>query len=157
MAIVGYKISDGKSITFTAGSSYTGGTWYYESGFVGLCFRDSVSGENVALNIEPAEYKTDQIDTADTMAVGTKIYWDDGNSRFTEVGEAGFPMVGIVTQAKNASNVIYFILVSQVGQGNAVIQATNQADSTAEDVAGIVADFNTLLGKLQTAGLMASS
>ena len=32
--------------------------------------------------------------------------------------------------------------------------ATNQAASTAADTAGIVADFNTLLGKLKTAGLM---
>ena len=35
-----------------------------------------------------------------------------------------------------------------------VKQATNQADSTATEVAGIVADFNTLLGKLKIAGLM---
>jgi len=34
--------------------------------------------------------------------------------------------------------------------------ATNQVASTAIDVAGIVADFNTLLGKLKTAGLMAA-
>lgn len=32
-----------------------------------------------------------------------------------------------------------------------------QADSTAVDVAGIVTDFNSLLAKLKTAGLMASS
>jgi hypothetical protein len=30
----------------------------------------------------------------------------------------------------------------------------NQADSTAADVAGVVADFNALLAKLKTAGLM---
>ena len=34
--------------------------------------------------------------------------------------------------------------------------AANQAASTAADVAGIVADFNTLLGALKTAGLMAA-
>ncbi len=34
--------------------------------------------------------------------------------------------------------------------------ATNQADSTAEDVAGLVADFNALLAKLKAAGLMAA-
>ncbi len=34
--------------------------------------------------------------------------------------------------------------------------ATYQADSVATDVAGIVADFNALLLKLQTAGLMAT-
>ena len=34
--------------------------------------------------------------------------------------------------------------------------ATYQADSTAIDVAGIVSDFNSLLAKLKTAGLMDS-
>jgi len=34
--------------------------------------------------------------------------------------------------------------------------ATNQAASTANDAAGIVTDFNILLGKLKTAGLMAA-
>jgi hypothetical protein len=38
-----------------------------------------------------------------------------------------------------------------------VKQAANQADSTASDVAGIVADFNSLLAALQAAGLMAAS
>ena len=33
--------------------------------------------------------------------------------------------------------------------------AANQADSTASDVAGLLADFNALLAKLKTAGLMA--
>lgn len=35
-------------------------------------------------------------------------------------------------------------------------QAEKQADSVATDVAGIVADFNALLAKLQSAGLMKS-
>ena len=34
--------------------------------------------------------------------------------------------------------------------------AAYQADSTASDVAGLVADFNALLAKLKAAGLMAS-
>lgn len=38
-----------------------------------------------------------------------------------------------------------------------IAQMPVQADSVAADVAGIVADFNTLLGKLKTAGMMASS
>lgn len=33
----------------------------------------------------------------------------------------------------------------------------HQANSTATDVAGLVADFNALLAKLQAAGIMASS
>ena len=35
-----------------------------------------------------------------------------------------------------------------------VLQATNQADSVATDVVGLVADFNALLAKLKTAGIM---
>lgn len=34
--------------------------------------------------------------------------------------------------------------------------AANQADSTAADVAGLVTDFNTLLAKLKTAGIIAA-
>lgn len=39
--------------------------------------------------------------------------------------------------------------------GGTVKQAATQANSTASDVAGIVADFNALLAKLRTAGIMA--
>lgn len=35
-------------------------------------------------------------------------------------------------------------------------QAANQADSTAADVAALVADFNALLAKLKASGLMAA-
>lgn len=35
-------------------------------------------------------------------------------------------------------------------------KATAQANSKATDVAGLVADFNSLLAKLKTSGLMAS-
>ena len=35
-------------------------------------------------------------------------------------------------------------------------KAAAQADSTATDVAGVVADLNSLIGKLKTAGLMAT-
>lgn len=42
-------------------------------------------------------------------------------------------------------------------QGAEIKQAANQANSTAEDVVGLVADFNALLTKLKTAGLMESN
>ena len=38
-----------------------------------------------------------------------------------------------------------------------VPKAETQADSTATDVAGLVADFNALLAKLKAAGLMAAT
>lgn len=39
--------------------------------------------------------------------------------------------------------------------GDSFTRADSQADSTAVDVAGIVNDFNSLLAKLRTAGLIA--
>lgn len=39
--------------------------------------------------------------------------------------------------------------------GDSFTRADSQADSTAADVAGIVSDFNSLLAKLRTAGLIA--
>ncbi len=46
----------------------------------------------------------------------------------------------------------------EIKEGAKVVgyQAEAQADSTATDVAGVVADLNALLAKLKTAGLMKS-
>jgi hypothetical protein len=41
--------------------------------------------------------------------------------------------------------------------GIEIPKAEAQADSTASDVAGLVADFNALLAKLKDAGLMATT
>jgi len=107
----------------------------------------------VVLNIENGEYETSQVAAADTLAAGTKVYWDATNKVFTEVA-AGRLFAGIVTQAKDANNVIWLWFAPQQP---AVTQAAAQADSTAVDVPGIVADFNALLAKLRTAGIIASS
>lgn len=102
---------------------------------------------------EPAEYETDQIDTANDFAKGDKVYWDNANKRFTTVATDGI-FAGIVTVAKDDNNVIWFVFAPQQP---AVTQADAQADSTASDVAGIVSDFNALLAKLRAAGIIASS
>lgn len=112
MAIEAYKISDGKSIYITAGTTYAYGTWYLINGFVGLCCKDAVSGDQVAFNIEEAEYKTDQIVTTETMAVGSKVYWDVSESKFTNTPASTDVECGKVTRAKDASNIIYFKLHS---------------------------------------------
>ena len=43
---------------------------------------------------------------------------------------------------------------ASASKAGAVKMAANQAASTAEDVAGLKADFNTLLGALKAAGIM---
>ncbi len=157
---IGYgKISDGKSVKVTVPESTTieAGKFYLLDGFLG-CAVQSVTTEagetsEVTLNLEIAEYETDQIDTVDAFAKGDKVYWDDANKRFTTVPTDGI-FAGVVTAAKDVNNVIWFVFVPQQ---NIFVQAAAQADSVALDVAGIVTDFNTLLAKLRAAGLMASS
>jgi hypothetical protein len=41
------------------------------------------------------------------------------------------------------------------GNRGTVLRAASQANSTATDVAGLVTDFNALLAKLRTAGIIA--
>ncbi len=157
---IGYgKISDGKSVKVTVPESTTieAGKFYLLDGFLG-CAVQSVTTEagetgEVTLNIEAAEYETDQIDIADAFAKGDKVYWDDANKRFTTVPTDGI-FAGVVTVAKDANNVVWFVFAPQQPIFK---QAAAQADSTASDVAGIVSDFNALLAKLKAAGLMASS
>lgn len=159
---IGYgKISDGKSVKVTVpvSTKVEAGKFYLLDGFLG-CAVQSVTTEaretaEVTLNIEAAEYETDQIDTADAFNKGDKVYWDDANKRFTTVPTDGV-FAGVVTAAKDANdanNVIWFVFVPQQ---NIFVQAAAQADSVAADVASIVADFNALLAKLRSAGLMAT-
>ena len=160
---IGYgKISDGKSVKVTVPQSTTieAGKFYLLDGFLG-CAMQSVTtdaGETaeIALNIETAEYETDQIDTAKSFSKGDKIYFDAANKRFTTDATAGV-FAGVVTaekDANDANNVIWFVFAMQQ---SVLRQAAKQDNSTASDVAGLVADFNALLANLKAAGLMANS
>ena len=113
------KFSDGKSVRVTVHENTTieAGKFYLLDSFLGCAFQSVTTGAGetaeVILNIEQAEYETDQIDTSQTFNKGTLLYWDGTNKRFTETS-AGNRLVGRVTQAKDANNVICFILGPQV-------------------------------------------
>ncbi|ADQ06502.1 conserved hypothetical protein [Caldicellulosiruptor hydrothermalis 108] len=113
------KVSDGKSVRVTVPENTTieAGKFYMLDGFLGCAMQSVTTGAGqtaeVVLSIEQAEYETDQIDTTQNFAKGTKIYWDNINKRFTET-ETGNRLAGIVTQSKDANNVICFILAPQV-------------------------------------------
>ena len=117
------KFSDGKSVRVTVPGNTTieAGKFYLLDGFLGVAFQSvqTAPGQTaeVVLNIEQAEYDTNQIDTTDTtqnFAKGTLIYWDAAKNRFTETS-TGNRLAGRVTQAKKDSNgVICFILGPQV-------------------------------------------
>src|SRR5690606_27916787 len=113
------KFSDGKSVRVTgpANTTIEAGKFYLLDGFFGAAFQSvtSRSGETaeVILNIEQAEYETDQIDTSETFDKGTLIYWDDVNKKFTETSDSN-RLAGRITQAKDSNGVICFILGPQV-------------------------------------------
>jgi len=113
------KVSDGKSVRVTvpANTTIEAGKFYLLDGFLGCAFQSvqTAPGQTaeVVLNIEQAEYDTNQIDTTQNFAKGTLIYWDADNNRFTETS-TGNRLAGRVTQAKDSNGVICFILGPQV-------------------------------------------
>ena len=115
------KVSDGKSVRVTVPGNTTieAGKFYLLDGFLGAAFQSVQTGTGagetaeVILNIEQAEYDTNQIDTTQNFAKGTLIYWDAANNRFTETSTEN-RLAGRVTQAKDTNNVICFILGPQV-------------------------------------------
>jgi len=125
------KVSDGKSVRVTVPATTTieAGKFYLLDGFLGCAFQSVTTGAGeiaeVILNIEQAEYETDQIDTDTsptlTFAKGTLIYWDADNNRFTETS-TGNRLAGRVTQAKDSKGVICFILGPQVVETAETVQ-----------------------------------
>lgn len=110
--IPGGKISDGKSVRVTASGEVVEGKFYLIEGFFGMATQSVTAGQDVILNIEQAEFETDQIDTSQSFKVGATIYWDDTAKKITETSTAN-RMIGRVTAAKDSNNVIWFILGPQ--------------------------------------------
>lgn len=114
------KVSDGKSVRVSVPASTTieAGLFYELDGFFGSAMQSVVTGSGetaeVILNIEQAEYESDQITKSEALEVGTPIYFVAG--KFTK--EAGLEdvnrLVGRVTQKKDQNNVIWFIQGPQV-------------------------------------------
>ncbi|MGE7672973.1 capsid cement protein [Lysinibacillus sp. NPDC094403] len=113
------KVSDGKSVRVpvTEKTTIEAGLFYEISGFFGSAMQSvkTLTGETseVILNIEQAEYETDQIEKTKSFKLGTKIYFDKG--KFTETKSDTARFAGTVTQGKDANGVIWFILAPQGG------------------------------------------
>lgn len=116
---MGRRISDGKSIKVTvpASTTITAGQFVSLDGFIGLALQsvttDATTTGQVVLDVTPGEYETNQINTADAFAAGDPVYWDATNKLFTTSVGTGNKKVGVVTQAKDANNVIAFWFAPQ--------------------------------------------
>jgi len=115
----GGKISDGKSVKVTvpANTTIEAGKFYLLDGFFGCAMQSVTTGvgqtAEVVLNIEQAEFETDQIAETGDFLPGTLIYWDEGDGVFTEEANGNRP-AGRVTVGKDENDVIWFILGPQV-------------------------------------------
>ena len=101
------KISDGKSVRVTATEATEPSKFYEFDNFLGAVFQEAEEGDEVILNIEQAEYETDQLGDG-AFAVGTQIYFADG-----KFNESDGRYAGIVTQEKDEDGVILFLLAPQ--------------------------------------------
>lgn len=110
------KVSDGNSIKVTVPENTTivQGNFYLLDGFFGMAVRGVTTGAGetaqVVLNIEEAEYETSQINTNDAFAVGAKVYYDSTTGLLTTTADNN-RFVGVVTQAKDSNNVIWFMFM----------------------------------------------
>ena len=177
---MGRRISEGRSVKVTVPQNtvINQGDFVLLDGFLGLAVQAVTTGvgetKPLALNIEPGEFETSQINAADAFAAAAKAYWDAANKRFTTTA-AGNNFAGIVTQAKDASNVIWLWFAPQqpaLNQAAAVAalvdNSTGVADGTVVDVgaafnqatlngnfAEAAQKINAVITALKNAGLMA--
>lgn len=114
------KVSDGKSVRVVVPENTTieANGFYELGGYFGAAMQSVVTGagetSEVILNIEQAEYETDQIQTTKEFNAGDLIYFTAG--KFTPEAGVGSEnrKVGRVTSGKDRNNVIWFILGPQV-------------------------------------------
>lgn len=108
------KISDGKSITVRvpSGKTVQSQNFYLIDGFFGVAMQDGIENDDIVLQIEQAEYETDNIVTSEAFAMGASIYWDKAANKFT-VTSTNNRLVGKVTAPKDSNNVIWFLLLPQ--------------------------------------------
>lgn len=113
------KISDGKSVKVTVpeNTKIEAGKFYLLDGFFGCAMQSVETGAGetaeVILNIEQAEFETDQIAETGDFLPGTILYWDEEDGVFTEEANGNRP-VGRVTVGKDENDVIWFLLGPQV-------------------------------------------
>ena len=165
------KVSDGKSVRVTVPESTVieAGKFYLLDGFLGCAFQSVTTGygetAEVILNIEPAEYETDQTKTNDraSMTVGEDIYWDKSNKYFTL--SATDIYAGKITSAADENGVIWFklaerpfslddvtILAAQVGTlddltttaKNSIVAAINEVNAKVAEKVDPIADVENL-------------
>lgn len=151
-----FKVSDGKSVKVNVPANsgeIVAGKFYEFDGFLGIAMQNLANSatdtQELILNIEQAEYETDQIDDTKAFNKGDRVYWDANNKRFTT--DATVKFAGVVTSKKDANNVIWFILRPGVIDDTALAAIGDLADLETNNNATLVAGVNEVKGLAGTA------
>ncbi|OCL28657.1 hypothetical protein U472_00440 [Orenia metallireducens] len=155
------KISDGKSIRVTVPAETTikAHNFYLLDGWFGAAMQSvtTEAGETdyVILNIEEAEYETNQTNESQEYTVGTPLFWNSSTKKITETA-TGNRYVGTVTEPKDANGVISFKLSAQA---NPIVKAS-AIDDIVTDMSADTNDdelktkLNELLAALRAANVI---
>lgn len=150
-----------------------------QGALIGAVF--GVAGEDVLSTVE-APFHTEGVYEltkvgSQAWSRGDKIYWDDGNKRLTTVATAG-PFVGVATEAAGAGAGVVLGTIKlcppqvllegpQTGEANTVAAAAATAGGStptaaqvdtgiATAIAPLVVTINSLITKLELAGVLAT-
>ena len=153
------KISDGKSVRVSVPANsgdITAGSFAYFGGFLGVAMQSlkdsATAAQDLILQIEVAEYETNQIDATQDFAAGTKIYWNDTTKKFTETQTSVF--AGVVTNGKDANNVIWFVLMPGIindQAADAIGELTDLQTTEKDSVVAAINEVNTNADAANTA------
>lgn len=138
-------------LTNSTGATITSGSPVFVGRLVGVALGDIADGATGAVKTEGVFLFAKETGSGKAITQGAAVAWDATNKVVTKT-IAGNKFIGFATKA--AADGASSIEVS-IDEMNG--QAAAQADSTATNVAGIVADFNALLAKLRAVGLLANA
>lgn len=92
-------LAPGSNLSFTAAAAITSGAFVVLGAIGGFAVADAAIGETATIKVDGVFSVTKVGSQAWT--VGQRVYWDAGNSRFTNVGADGV-FAGVATEAVDA-------------------------------------------------------
>lgn len=143
------KYSEGAVINHTAAADISTGNVVALGNRIAVAIADIKSGDNGALRHQGVFTLAKK--STDDISEGDPLFWDEDEAELTLTAAGNIP-AGFATadfgNGATEADVKLFGMFAQI---------EHQADSTADDAAGLVTDFNALLAKLQAAGAMKSA